>query len=136
MAENVWSEINSDFGALKNQTLRLKKVESELVTQSCSTLWPRDYSPPCSSAHGILQARVLEWVATFFSRGSSQPRDWAQVSCIAGRFFTVWDTHNLFFNHLITKQQIKILLLRVTVTSNISTMLFISQIFKHFSIAK
>ena len=40
----------------------------------------------------ILQARILEWVALPFSRGSSQPRDQTQVSCIAGRFFTVWAT--------------------------------------------
>ena len=42
--------------------------------------------------HGILQARILEWVAFPFSMGSSQPRDWTQVSCIAGRFFTSWAT--------------------------------------------
>ena len=40
--------------------------------------------------HGILQARLLEWVAFPFSRGSSQPRNWTRVSCIAGRFFTNW----------------------------------------------
>ena len=40
----------------------------------------------------ILQARILEWVAFPFSRGSSQPRDWTQVSCIAGGFFTSWAT--------------------------------------------
>ena len=60
-----------------------------IVTQSCPTLYdPVDCSPPGSSVHGILQARVLEWVATSFSRGSSQPRDQTQVSCIAGGFFT------------------------------------------------
>ena len=42
------------------------------------------------TVHGILQARILEWVAVSFSRGSSQPRDWTQVSHIAGRFFTRW----------------------------------------------
>ena len=58
--------------------------------QSCLTLChPMDCSPPGSSIHGILQARRLEWVAITFSRGSSQPRDWSLVSCIAGRFFTV-----------------------------------------------
>ena len=41
---------------------------------------------------GILQARILEWVAMPSSKGSSQPRDWTQVSHIAGRFFTVWTT--------------------------------------------
>ena len=49
-------------------------------------------SPPSSSVHGILQARVLDWLAITFSRGSSQPRDWTQVSHIADRFFTVWAT--------------------------------------------
>ena len=43
-----------------------------------------------SSLHGILQARILEWVAISFSRGSSQPRDQTQVSSIAGRFLTIW----------------------------------------------
>ena len=50
---------------------------------------PIDYSPPGASVHRILQARILEWVAIPFSRGSSQPRDGAQVSHIAGRFFTI-----------------------------------------------
>ena len=60
-----------------------------LATQSCD---PTDCSPPDSSVRGILQARILEWVAIPFSRGSSQPRDQAQVFCIADRFFTVWAT--------------------------------------------
>ena len=64
-----------------------------LVVQLCLTLCdPMDYSPPGSSVHGILQARILEWVAIPFSRGSSQPRDQTLVSCIAGRFFTIWAT--------------------------------------------
>ena len=53
---------------------------------------PMDCNPPGSSIHGILQARILEWVAIPFSRGSSWPRDQTRVSCIAGRFFTVWTT--------------------------------------------
>ena len=61
-----------------------------LVTQSCPTLCsPMDCSPPGSSVQGILQARILEWAAIPFSRGSSLPRDQALVSCIAGRFFTI-----------------------------------------------
>ena len=44
------------------------------------------------TAHGILQARILEWVAFPFSRGSTQPRNQTQVSCIAGGFFTSWAT--------------------------------------------
>ena len=58
------------------------------VTQSRPTLCdPMDYT-----VHRILQARILEWVALPFSRGSSQPRDQTQVSHIAGRFFTNWAT--------------------------------------------
>ena len=49
---------------------------------------PMDCSPPESSVHGILQARILEWVAISFSRGSSLPRDGTRVSYIAGSFFT------------------------------------------------
>ena len=61
-----------------------------VVAQSCPTLCnPMDCSSPGSSAHGILQVRILEWVVIPFSRGSSQPRDWTWVSCIAGRFFTI-----------------------------------------------
>ena len=64
-----------------------------LVTQLCPTLWdPMDSSLPGSSDFEILQARILEWFAIPFSRGSSRPRDQTQVSCIAGRFFTNWDT--------------------------------------------
>jgi len=56
------------------------------------SLRPRDCSQPGSSVHRILQARILEWVATPFSRGSSRPRDRIQVSCIAGGFFTTCAT--------------------------------------------
>ena len=49
-----------------------------------------DYNPPGSSVYGVFQARILEWVAIPFSRGSSPPRDQTQVSCIAGGFFTIW----------------------------------------------
>ena len=56
----------------------------------CPTLWdPMDYGPPDSPIHGILQARILEWVDIFFSRGSSQPRDQTLVSGIAERFFII-----------------------------------------------
>ena len=60
-----------------------------LVAQLCLTLCdPVDCSPPGSSVHVILQARILEWVDIPFSRESSQPRDRTRVSHIAGRFFT------------------------------------------------
>ena len=48
-----------------------------------------DCSPPRSSVHEILPERILEWVAIPFSKGSSWPRDWTQVSCLAGGFFTM-----------------------------------------------
>ena len=61
-----------------------------LVTQLCPTLCnTMDCSSPGSSIHGITQARILEWVATPFSRGSSQPRDHTQVSRTGGKFFTI-----------------------------------------------
>ena len=54
-----------------------------LVTKSCPTLCnPMDYCPPGPSVHGIFQARILEWGAIPFSRGSSQTRDQTLVSCI------------------------------------------------------
>ena len=64
-----------------------------LVAQLYLTLCdPMDCSLPGSSVHGILQARILEWAAMPFSRGSSWPRDRTRVSWIAGRFFTIWAT--------------------------------------------
>ena len=63
------------------------------VAQSCPTLCnPMDCSLPGSSIHRIFQARVLEWVAISFSRGSSWPRDRTWVSRIVGRCFTIWAT--------------------------------------------
>ena len=62
-----------------------------LLAQLCLTLCDAmDWSLPGSSGHGIFQARILEWVAISFSRGSSWPRDQNWGSCIAGGFFTVW----------------------------------------------
>ena len=66
-----------------------------LGTQLCLILCdPMDCSPPGSSVHGILQTRILEWVAISFCKGLSHPRDQTQVSCIAGRFLTVWATRD------------------------------------------
>ena len=63
------------------------------LTQWCPTLCdPTDCSLPVCSVHGVSQARILEWVAIPFSRGSSWPRDQTQVSCTAGRYFTGWAT--------------------------------------------
>ena len=65
------------------------------VAQLCLTLYnPMDHSLPGSSVHGILQARILEWVAIVFSRGSSWPRNWTRVSCVGGEFFASWATRD------------------------------------------
>ena len=70
--------------------LDLRKEKESEVAQSCLTLRdPMGYRRPGTSVHGIFQARVLEWVAISFSRGSSQPWDQTPVSCIAGIHFTV-----------------------------------------------
>jgi len=72
-----------------------------LVTQWCLTLCdPMDYSPPDSSVHGILQARILEWVAILFFKESLWPMDRTLVSCIAGGFFTIWVTKEAFMFYL------------------------------------
>ena len=82
----------ADVGNLVSSSSE-RKSESE-VAQSCLTLCdPVDCIPPGSSFHGILQARIVEWVAISFSRESSQPRDRTQVSCIAGRFFNCLSYH-------------------------------------------
>ena len=65
----------------------------------CPTLGDHmDCSPPGSSVHGILQARILEWEAIPFSRGSFWLRHWTWVSCIVGRFFTIWATRETPLN--------------------------------------
>ena len=73
---------------LKSLTFHNMNWSEVKIIQSCLTLCdPMDYI-----VHGILQARILEWVAFPFSRESSQPRDQTQVSRTAGRFFTTWAT--------------------------------------------
>ena len=66
-----------------NRGVMVAEFSEVKVPQSCPTL-----CAPMDIAHGILQARILEWVAFPFSRGSFQPKDQTQISCIAGRFFT------------------------------------------------
>ena len=81
----IWRRENG-----KNWTEPKRNIMNHEVTQSCLILWdPMDCSPSGSSVHGIFQARVLEWIAISFSRGSSQPKNQTQVSRIAGRCFTV-----------------------------------------------
>ena len=80
-------EVYSKF--LSNERKHLLVINMKVkVTQSCPALCdPKDYT-----VCGILQARILEWMAFPFSSGSAQPRDRTQVSCIAGGFFTSWAT--------------------------------------------
>ena len=76
--------LNQRWGPGVGRGGRLEAQLKVKVAQSCPTLWdPMDCSPPGSSVHGISQARVLEWVAMPCSKGSSQPRDQTQVSCIS-----------------------------------------------------
>ena len=82
---NLWTKEKSNWHLL---TLCM----CMLVIQLCPTLCD---PMGCSCVHGILQARILEWVAVPFSRGSSWPRDRTWVAArIVGRFFTVWATDN------------------------------------------
>ena len=71
--------------------MKVKKVKS-LIHVRETLCDPMDCSLSGSSVHGIFQARVLEWVATSFSRGSSWPRDQTLVSHIVGGCFTIWAT--------------------------------------------
>ena len=85
------------YGAAQSWT-RLKRLSSSSSSSmyvKVTQLWPTLCNPMDSIVHGILQARILEWVAFPFSRGSSQPRDRTQVSHIAGRFFTSWTTREV-----------------------------------------
>ena len=76
------------LGSRRSIFLALEYPAKVKDTQSCPTLWDHmDYS-----VHGILQARILEWVTVPFSREFSQPKDPTQVSLIAGRFITSWAT--------------------------------------------
>ena len=84
------THINAVFSKKLAFKIFLKNREKVLVAQPCPTLCnPMDCSLPGSSVHGILQARILEWIAIPFFRGSSWSRDQTQISCIAGKFFTI-----------------------------------------------
>ena len=74
-------------------------LSCSVMSNSCN---PIDCSLPGSFVRGILQARILEWVAISFSRGSFWPRNWTQVSCTAGRLFTDWATREIHLPLLTT----------------------------------
>ena len=78
------------FAFIANQR-NVKTIWKILVVQTCPTVC-KHMNCSLPSGHGILQTRILEWVAIPFSSRSSQPRDWTWDSCITGSFFTVWAT--------------------------------------------
>ena len=84
--------------------IRLSLVAHISLNKSLSHVqlfWdPMNCSPPGSSVQGIVQARILEWVAIPFLAESSQPRDWTWVSHISGRSFTVWTTREAHHSSL------------------------------------
>ena len=118
--------------------LSIVMCSSDLTTKSRSvmsdSLRPVDCSPSGPSVHGILQAKVLEWVAISFSRESSWPRDWTQVSRIAGRLFNLWATREALvgFSSDLTSLEIKINLSQVT-NSSPSTFLSNYILVSHFT---
>ena len=95
----VWEEGKKSLS--ENTQASLAHGESEmLAAQSCPTLCnPMDCSLPGSSVHGMLQVRILEWVAMPFSKGSSWPRDRTWISHSVGRFFTIWATREAPLPH-------------------------------------
>ena len=80
------------FFQMKGSEKTSSSIHSVNHSVILDSLQPMDCSLPGSSVHGISQARKLEWLAIFFSRRSSWPRGWTQVSYIARRFFTIWAT--------------------------------------------
>ena len=97
--QSILKEISPEY-SLEGLMLKLKlqyfgwvnEWSRSVVSDSSN---PMDCSPPGSTVHGILQARILEWLAISFSWGSSQPRDQTHVSCLAGRCFNLWATNTL-----------------------------------------
>ena len=98
MTSSVWSllSVSEGEGTGRRETLTIAIC---LCAQLLSRVWlfcsPTDCSPIGCSVHGILQARILEWVVMPFPRGSSRPRDQTQVSCVVGRCFTIWATREV-----------------------------------------
>ena len=86
----AWSRISDPHPEIDTRFQQEEKKERKWSRSVVSLCDPIDCSQPGFSVHGFLQTRTLEWVAVFFSRRSSQPRDWTEVSCLVGGHFTVW----------------------------------------------
>ena len=113
--------------------------KSESVSRSLmsDSLQPHElYSLPDCSVHGILQAGILEWVAIPLSRGSSRPRDGTWVSCIAGGFFTIWDTRGTLSFTLIMMKWIFNIYINVLFKCHLGTSLAVQWIRLHTSTAR
>ena len=88
--KTTFQTISSAFSLLQKFPYVIFQSVKTSVAQLCPTFCgPKDCSPQGTSVHGILQARILEWVATRFSRGSSRLRDHICICPTAGRFFTI-----------------------------------------------
>ena len=94
------SQVTSDVVQVAEKLELQLEPYSVLVVQLCATLCdPKDCNLPSFFVHGVLQARILEWVVIPSPGESSRPRDWTHVSCIAsitGRFFTGWATRDAY----------------------------------------
>ena len=86
----LWVLVCARFGWYPPRRESLFPLFLWKVKVKVAQLCPTFCNPMGYTVHGILQARILEWVAFPFSKGSSWPRNWTRVSCVAGRFFTNW----------------------------------------------
>ena len=99
----LWGFNPIHFLLVKLLSPLLTYLESESISHSVMSDSLRLhglYSPPCSFIHRIPQAGILEWVDIPFSKWSSRPRDQPQVSCISGRFFTIWATREALLTYI------------------------------------
>ena len=92
MPKSAKSSAQTMLGLLRLEVINTTVFFSFRHSVVSNSLQPVDCIPPGSSVHRLLQARIQEWVTIPFSRGSSPLRNWTLVSCIAGRFFTIWTT--------------------------------------------
>ena len=117
----------SFLGQVQWSVLKGEVQVKVLVAQMCPTLCdPTDCSPPGSSVHGILQARILVWDAMPSSRGPSPPSDRTRVSCITGRFFIIWATKEALWKG--TCSQIYLVPTSVLISPNSGCVLFPCQL--------
>ena len=133
--ESVGAASSSKVRNRRDNTNTSWKKVKVLVAQSCLTFWnPMDCSPPGSPVHEILQARILEWVAISFSRGFSLPRDRTWISCIAGRFFSIWVTGEPIKNWWIETCRISIILKNTNINTGRTKIIICQTLWKRIYI--